>query len=102
MAAKKTTKPAAEVETKTVETVEEVKMQEEVLPVENKPANKIIIAKTATPFRKFPTLLKTHIVGQMPVGTAFEIVMTVNNAIGTFYKLNNGKYITTNGNYTIQ
>ena len=79
--------------------VEEVVATESIVTEQPK---KVIIAKTTTPFRKLPTMLQAHVVGQMPVGTAFEIVMTVNNAIGTFYKLNNGKYITAKGNYTIQ
>lgn len=66
------------------------------------PARKIIIAKTSVPFRKLPTLLQAHIVSQMPVGTAYEIVMEVKNGAGTFYKLNNNMYITQRGNYTIQ
>lgn len=102
MAGKKTTKTVTEeVVTKLVEEpkVEEVVATESIVTEQPK---KVIIAKTTTPFRKLPTMLQAHIVGQMPVGTAFEIAMTVNNAIGTFYKLNNGKYITAKGNYTIQ
>ena len=63
--------------------------------------NRIIIAKKATAFRKFATMLKKHEVGTMPVGTAYEIVMEVNNSSGTFYKLNNGMYITAAGDYSI-
>lgn len=67
---------------------------------ENK--NPKIIAKSATVFRKFPTVESKHIVGQMPLGIAFEIVSEKESSIyGSFYKLSNGYYITKNGNYTI-
>ena len=67
---------------------------------ENK--NPKIIAKSATAFRKFPTIETKHIVGQMPLGIAFEIVSEKESSIyGSFYKLSNGYYITKKGNYTI-
>jgi hypothetical protein len=62
----------------------------------------IIIAKTSTPFRKTVSLESKYIVGQMPVGIAYEIVREATSKIyGDFYQLNNGYYITKNGNYTI-
>lgn len=67
---------------------------------ENK--NPKVIAKSATAFRKYPTLENKHIVGQMPLGIAFEIISEKESSIyGSFYKLSNGYYITKNGNYTI-
>lgn len=63
--------------------------------------NKIIIAKKPTAFRKFATLLRKHEVGIMPIGTAYTIVLEVNNGSGTFYKLNNGMYVTSIGDYVI-
>ena len=64
-------------------------------------ANKTIIARKPTAFRKFATMLKKHETGVMPVGTAYEIVLEVRNGSGTFYKLNNGMYITAAGDYSI-
>lgn len=67
---------------------------------ENK--NPKIIARSTTVFRKYPTLENKHIVKQMPLGIAFEIVSEKESSIyGSFYKLSNGYYITKNGNYTI-
>lgn len=63
--------------------------------------NRTIIAKNPVPFRKYATMLKRHEVGQMPAGTAYEIVLEVKNGAGTFYKLNNGMYISAAGNYAI-
>ena len=63
--------------------------------------NRTIIAKKETAFRKYATMLKRHEVGKMPVGTAYEIVLEVKNGAGTFYKLNNGFYISAAGIYTI-
>lgn len=103
MATKKTTKAVEEAVTpiEGVEVTETVDVKEAVAePI--KPARKIIIAKTSVPFRKLPTLLQAHVVSQMPVGTAYEIVMEVKNGAGAFYKLNNNMYITQRGNYTIQ
>lgn len=62
---------------------------------------RIIIARKATAFRKFATLLRKYEVGMMPVGVAYTIVLEVNNGSGTFYKLNNGMYITAVGDYVI-
>lgn len=106
MATKKTTKVVEEVVTpiKDIEVTETVNVKEAAAePIKpEKPAKKIIIAKTSVPFRKLPTLLQAHVVSQMPVGTAYEIVMKVKNGAGTFYKLNNNMYITQRGNYIIQ
>lgn len=67
---------------------------------ENK--NPKVIAKSATAFRKYPTLENKHVVGQMPLGIAFDIVSEKESSIyGSFYKLSNGYYITKKGNYTI-
>ena len=63
--------------------------------------NKVIIAKKPTAFRKIASMLKKYEAGMMPVGTAYEIVLEVKNGAGTFYKLNNGMYITSIGHYTI-
>lgn len=113
-------------EQKTIEehvTVEEIKTKEEKIQniistyeqnkVENNKLTKTktvtkenknpkIIAKSATAFRKFPTTETKHIIGQMPLGIAFEIVSEKESSIyGSFYKLSNGYYITKKGNYTI-
>lgn len=62
----------------------------------------IIIAKTSVPFRRIPSLETKYIVSQMPVGIAYEIVRDVTSKIyGEFYQLNNGYYITKDGNYSI-
>lgn len=64
--------------------------------------SRIIIAKTSTPFRKTISLESKQIIGQMPVGVAYEIVKECNSKIyGDFYQLNNGYYVTKNGNYSI-
>ena len=61
-----------------------------------------IIAKSSVPFRSKPNLEQKYIIGNMPVGTAYEIVKTVSSVIyGDFYALNNGNYITKDGNYSI-
>lgn len=64
-------------------------------------SKRIIIARKATAFRKIATLLRKHESGMMPVGVAYTIVLEVNNGSGTFYKLNNGMYITATGDYVI-
>lgn len=63
---------------------------------------RIIIAKTSVPFRKTMSLENKQVVGQMPVGIAYEIVRECSSRIyGDFYQLNNGYYITKSGNYSI-
>ena len=93
--AKSSTKTKVE---KTV--IEEVKAKTEV-KVEQ-PKTHTIIAKTSVPLRKITSLETKYIVGTLPIGTAYEIVKEVNSKIyGSFYQLNNGYYITKNGNYSI-
>lgn len=95
--AKKTTKVEEAVTSLELEGVnpETVTTKEEI-------KKRIIIAKTATPFRKSTTLEYKQIVGTMPVGVAYEIVKEVKSKIyGDFYLLNNGYYITKNGNYSL-
>lgn len=66
------------------------------------PIKRIIIAKDSTLFRKAATLDIKHVVGKMPIGIAFEIIRETSSKIyGDFYQLNNGYYITKNGNYSI-
>lgn len=61
-----------------------------------------IIAKTPVPFRSKPNLEHRYVTGQMSIGIAYEIVKEVNSKVyGSFYLLNNGSYITKNGNYSI-
>lgn len=106
MAAKKSTKvtnvsveevvttPVVEEVTPEVVNEEEVKVE----PVKRQ----VIIANTSTPFRKTMSLENQQIVGQMPVGIAYEIVKEVTSKIyGSFYQLSNGYYVTKNGNYSI-
>ena len=62
----------------------------------------IIIANVPTVFRKTMSLEAQQIVGQMPVGVAYEIVKESTSRIyGDFYQLNNGYYVAKNGNYSI-
>ena len=89
----------------TTETIE-TKVEETVTPVEvateqvTKP--RTVIAKSPTAFRKTTSLEVKQIVGQMPMGVAYVIVKEVNSKIyGDFYKLENGYYITKNGDYVI-
>lgn len=74
-------------------------------PVKVKPLkrkNPTIIAKTPTPLRKRISLQSCHIVGEMKVGTAYEILADIKSTIdGNFYLLKGGYYITQDGNYTI-
>ena len=61
-----------------------------------------VIAKSAASFRSMPTMETKYIVGKMPIGVAYEIVQEIDTVIfGKFYKLSNGYYITTNGNYAV-
>lgn len=88
-------KKSTTTETKTI--VEDVKTD-----VVKSTKQRIIIAKTSTPFRKTISLENKQIIGQMPVGIAYEIVKECNSKIyGDFYQLNNGYYVTKNGNYSI-
>lgn len=85
------TEEATEIETVSVE---EVKAE----PVKRQ----VIIANSPTVFRKSKSLETQQIVGQMPVGVAYEIVKEVTSVIyGDFYQLDNGYYVTKNGNYSI-
>lgn len=64
--------------------------------------NPMVIAKSSTPMRKVPSLESKYIVGYMTVGVAYEIIgETTSKIYGDFYQLENGYYITKNGNYTI-
>lgn len=105
MATKKTTKTETIVE-EAVTTVNIEGVTPEVVKVEEVVAEpikpRIIIANTSVPFRKTTSLEPKYIVGQMPVGIAYEIKCERSSKIyGDFYQLNNGYYITKNGNYSI-
>ena len=64
------------------------------------PIKRVIIANSPTPFRKTTSLEPKYIVGQMPVGVAYEIITEKTSKIyGDFYQLNNGYYITKSGNF---
>lgn len=96
----------ARVKTKTEE-IKETE-NEEVIKIEItdvKPEHtksKIVIAKAPVPFRRKPNLEHKYVTGQMPVGVAYEITKEVTSIVyGDFYLLNNGSYITKNGNYSI-
>lgn len=66
------------------------------------PIKRVIIANSPIPFRKTTSLEPKYIVGQMPVGVAYEIITEKTSKIyGDFYQLNNGYYITKSGNYSI-
>ena len=95
------------------EIVQEVQVEETVKVVETtaddsievkplKKKNPTIIAKTPTPLRKRISLQSCHIVGEMKVGTAYEILANIKSTIdGNFYLLKGGYYITQDGNYII-
>ena len=80
-------------------------VEEKVVPAqaeEVKVAKRTIIANEPVAFRKTMSLETKYIMGQMPIGVAHEIVKETSSKIyGDFYLLNNGYYITKNGNYTI-
>ena len=92
-------------ETTTTSALEDAELGTVTLEEENKqkPTKKrTIIAKSVTSFRKTTSLEAKQVVGTMPVGVAYEIVREAKSMIyGSFYQLNNGYYITKNGNYSI-
>ena len=98
-----------EVDTTIEEVVEPLKLENselETINVEDaKPESikpRTIITKTRTLFRKIPSLESKYIVGNMVIGTSYEIKKEVNSKIyGSFYQLSNGYYIVKDGNYSI-
>lgn len=100
-----TTEPKTTTVEEVVAPLEVENVKPEVVDVKEakaEPIKHIIIAKDSTLFRKAATLDIKHVVGKMPIGTAFEIVRETSSKIyGDFYQLNNGYYITKNGNYSI-
>jgi len=80
---------------------EDVKAEPETIEPEKK-TSKSIIAKSFTVFRKKASIEQKYVAGEMPIGVAYEIVKEVKSIIfGSFYLLDNGYYITKDGNYTI-
>ena len=69
--------------------------------IKTEPLKKYIISNSLIQMRKKPDLLSTSVVGQMKIGTAYEIIGEVSNIYGGFYKLDNELYVTKNSNYTI-
>jgi hypothetical protein len=101
--AKKSTKT---IEEKAVAPVQVEDVTPEVVKVEETKAETVksltIIANEPIAFRKIMSLETKYIIGQMPMGVAYEIVRETSSKIyGDFYLLNNGYYITKSGNYTI-
>ena len=86
------------VETEKATVVEVADVEEVQEPIKKR----VIIANSPTVFRKAISLEAQQIVGQMPVGVAYEIVKeTTSKIYGDFYQLSNGYYVTKNGNYSI-
>ena len=84
----------------TEETIEE-KVSE---TVQNEQPKKprAVIAKSIAPLRSRISLQSKYIIGQMKIGTAYEIEKEISTTIyGDFYLLKNGYYITKDGNYTL-
>ena len=89
-------------------TVNEVENKEKVQPIkENKEMvqpikenKKQVLTANSVDMHKKPDLLTSSIVGKMPVNTLFEVIDEVNNVFGSFYKLDNGFYISKNNIYT--
>ena len=99
--AKKTTNATTEETKVTVaeETVEETVKAEPVIEDVHVP---VIIAKSNTPLRTRPSLGAKYIAGSMIIGKAYRIKDTFKTKIfGDFYVLENGYYVTKNGDYIL-
>lgn len=100
--AKKTTNTATAEETKvtvTEETIEETVQAEPVTETVHIP---VIIAKTDTPLRTRPSLGAKYVAGNMIIGKAYRIKDIFETRIfGDFYLLENGYYVTKNGDYIL-
>ena len=86
----------------TEETVEEKAPEMETVQNEQPKKPRAVIAKSIAPLRSRISLQSKYIIGQMKIGTAYEIEKEISTTIyGDFYLLKNGYYITKDGNYTL-
>ena len=104
MARTKSTGTAVE---KAITPIKNVKVPEEVVPVETAKAEpianpkKYIIANHEVQMHTKPDLLQASVLRPMMIGTSYEVIGEVKNIYGAFYKLDNGMYVSKGSNLTI-
>ena len=79
----------------------EVKETVSITEAKAEPIKKYIIANSTVQMHKKPDLFSASVVGIMTIGVAYVITEETKNICGTFYKLDNGLYVTRNSDYTI-
>ena len=104
MARTKSTGTAVE---EAVTPIKNVKVPEEVVPVETAKAEpianpkKYIIANHEVQMHTKPDLLQASVSRPMMIGTSYEVIGEVKNIYGAFYKLDNGMYVSKGSNLTV-
>ena len=87
--------------------IKNVKVTEEVAPVETTKAEpitnpkKYIIANHEVQMHIKPDLLQASVSRPMMIGTSYEVIGEVKNIYGAFYKLDNGMYVSKGSNLTV-